>query len=362
MAPPVITLTDLFDPARLASHVANGYVRTQVHPTLPLTIYNYTEKAQYEKVWDEITLSCRGLIAETATGRVLARPYAKFFNHSEPGAPVAELSAPVRVTDKADGSLGIIYATTEGLAVATRGSFASDQARHATDLLRRRYATWAPPPGHTVLVEIIYPANRIVLDYGGMDDLMLLGAVELATGRSLDASAVTDWPGPRVETFAYATFAEALAAPPRQGREGLVVWFPDSDQRVKIKYADYVAMHRIVTGLNARVVWELLAAGEPLDSLIEELPDEFHTWVAEVAAALREEVAARVVEIEAAYEAVVTGLPEGWGRKEFALAVGKHEQRGSLFLRLDGRSYEPYLWQQIRPAPDWTPAGRVYTE
>lgn len=64
-------------------------------------------------------------------------------------------------------------------------------------------------------MEIIYPENRIVLDYAGLDDLVLLGAVEIATGRSFGPEAVADWPGPVVETFDYATFGAALAAPPR---------------------------------------------------------------------------------------------------------------------------------------------------
>jgi RNA ligase len=358
----VTTLTSIFDPALLAAHIEGGFVRTQVHPALPLTIYNYTEKAQYEGVWDDVTLACRGLIAETATGAVIARPFAKFFNHGQPGAPLADLHAPVQVTDKADGSLGIVYLTAEGPAIATRGSFASDQARHATSILRGRYADWTPPPGLTVLVEIIYPANRIVVDYAGLDDLVLLGAVDTATGRTMGPEAIPSWPGPVVETFPFATFAEALASPPRTGREGLVVWFPGTDHRVKIKYEEYVALHRIVTGLNARVVWEVLAAGGTLDKLVEELPDEFHGWVADVAAALRDEVAARSAEIESAYEAIVAGLPSGWGRKEFALVAARHELRGPLFNRLDDRDYQPYLWQRARPEADWTPSNRPTEE
>lgn len=62
--------------------------------------------------------------------RVL-RPLPKFLNHDQPEAPVIALDEPVVVTDKADGSLGIIYPTPDGPAVATRGSFASDQALHA---------------------------------------------------------------------------------------------------------------------------------------------------------------------------------------------------------------------------------------
>ena len=129
----------------------------------------------------------------------------------------------MHVTDKADGSLGIIYASPDGsgYAIATRGSFASDQARHATELLRTRYGAFVPPAGKTVLVEIIYPANRIVVDYAGLDDLVLLGAVDIATGRTSGPEAVPTWPGPVVARFDHATLADALAAPPRAGPRGL---------------------------------------------------------------------------------------------------------------------------------------------
>lgn len=40
------TTSDLFDQELLGEMVAGGYVRTQQHPTLPLSILNYTEKAQ----------------------------------------------------------------------------------------------------------------------------------------------------------------------------------------------------------------------------------------------------------------------------------------------------------------------------
>lgn len=40
--------------------------------------------------------------------------------------------------------------------------------------LTDRYSAWTPPTGHTVLFEIIYPENRIVVDYGEMEDLVLL--------------------------------------------------------------------------------------------------------------------------------------------------------------------------------------------
>jgi RNA ligase len=355
-------LADVLDPADLAAAVEIGHVRSQRHPGRPYLIYNYTEACQYAGAWTAVTLACRGLIVDTSTGVVLARPLIKFFNHDQVQAPALDPGAAVTVTDKADGSLGIIYRDGDRLAVATRGSFASDQALHATEVLRDKYSGFTPPDGLTVLVEIIYPGNRIVLDYDGLDDLMLLGAVEIATGRTFGPAAVPGWPGPVVESFDYATLAEALAAPPRDGREGLVVHFTGTDERVKIKYAEYVRLHRLVTGLTARTVWDVMVNGGDLDALTEPLPDELHPWVRGVAAGLTATVEAQIAAVEEAFAEIVVNLPGGWGRKEFAAAAVRSEHRGALFLRLDGKDYRPGLWQQVRPAGDLTPHGTKVTE
>ncbi|WP_199511681.1 RNA ligase [Nucisporomicrobium flavum] len=347
-------LADVLDPVELTTAVDNGHVRMQRHPSRPYVIYNYTEACQYAGAWTPVTLACRGLIAASDSGEVLARPFPKFFNHTEGRAPSLRAEASVRVTDKADGSLGVIFRDGDGYAVATRGSFASAQALHATEVLRTRYANFVPPPDLTVLVEIIYPGNRIVVDYGPMDDLVLLGAVEIATGRTHGPDAVPGWPGPVVESFTYPTLAEALAAPPRDGREGLVVHFTGTDERVKIKYAEYVRLHRLVTGLTPRTVWEVLATGGDLDALTEPLPDEFHAWVLGVAGDLVASVDALAEGVEKEFAAIVADLPGGWGRREFAARAVRSPNRGALFLRLDGKDYRPGLWQLVRPPGDAT--------
>ena len=66
----------------LNKYYNDGLLYKQVHPTLPLTIWNYTEKVQYESAWDEITLMCRGLVTDNE-GNVVARPFKKFFNIEE---------------------------------------------------------------------------------------------------------------------------------------------------------------------------------------------------------------------------------------------------------------------------------------
>lgn len=365
-------LDDLFDHADLEQAIKDGFVRTQVHPSLPFTIYNYTEHAQFERHWTPVTRQCRGLIVETPTDVVLARPFSKTHNHNEPEAHQFGLDEPVQVTDKVDGSLGIGYPVgggeEDGLAIATRGSFRSEQAIHATQVWRDRYErSTLVPEGITPLWEIIYPANRIVVDYQGQDDLVLLAGVDIATGRQIDARALAElmhWTGPVVEEFPYLRFSEALAAPPRPGREGFVIRSLVTNAAVKYKYEEYVYLHRIVTGMNERVVWEHLGAGRPLAELIEPLPDEFHGWVHGVAERLT--YSAKRVKQRAAhlFNDIMEQLerehgPESWARKDFALLAIEHgkDLQPWLFHLLDGRDPHPAIWKTLRPSGAVTMSG-----
>ncbi|AYR01581.1 RNA ligase [Arthrobacter phage Seahorse] len=343
-------IDELFSPDLLAAEIDAKRIRPNDHPTLPLRLYNYTELAQYQKAWNDVTRNCRGLIVHRETGEVVARPFPKFFNHSEDLHPDFDLSEPVTVTDKLDGSLGIIYPAGDGgYAVATRGSFTSEQAIHATQMLRTKYPDWAPPAGWTALFEIIYPANRIVVDYGKADDLVLLGGVSIESGISCSPAGIS-WPGPITTTFGYESFADALAAGTRKNAEGLVVHFRTSDVRVKIKQDDYVALHRIVTGWNERTIWERLASGESLDLLIEGLPDEFHKWATGIADGLSAKHTILINGACTEHLAILNRMPSGWTRKDYALEAAKRPLfRPALFQLLDGRDINDWAWKQIYP-------------
>jgi RNA ligase len=351
-----IHISDLFANADLAAAITDGYVREQQHPQLPLKIYNYTERAQYEQVWTDVTRRCRGLIV-AASGNVVARPFEKFFNYGDPLAGVLDLSAKSEVTDKLDGSLGVLYPARTGHAIATRGSFTSDQAIHGTEVLRARYQAFEPPDGMTVLFEIVYPANRIVCDYGTTDDLVLLGAVDIATGEAVGPDWVSGWWGPQAETFAAGTLAEALALPPRPNAEGVVVRLVDSGAMVKIKQDDYLALHKIVTGLNARVVWEQLGAGKSVRQVCDPLPDEFHPWVRKVAYDLIERATAILDTARDEHERIVAALPADWDRKDYALVAKDSDQRAWLFMLLDGKDPASRIWRTLRPLGDDRPVN-----
>lgn len=347
---------DLINPDQLAAAMSDGLVRVRESGD-GQQIYNYTDAALWTPgAWDNPAVrQCRGLIVEQ--GRVIARPWAKFFNHGQAEAGQLDLDAPVEVTDKIDGSLGILHYDPTGRArVATRGSFQSEQAHHATDLLTVRFSSYRWPVDFTPLVEIVYPGNRIVCNYGPMDSLILLGAVHIQTGRYIgpnEASITLSWPGAVTETFPYQTLRDALAAPPRSGAEGMCVRYEGQDRIVKIKQDDYIALHRIVTGLSERTVWQAMVDGQEVTDLLAGIPDELHGWITDVWSRLRGDTERILLRAEGAAGTIRSKLPDGWTRRDYAEQALRHpDLTPYLFQILDDRDPTPAILKKLRPAGD----------
>jgi len=62
--------------------IANGYIKKSKHLNAELYLYNYTQNTQFERLWNEVTLQCRGLILDPSYN-IIARPFPKFFNLGE---------------------------------------------------------------------------------------------------------------------------------------------------------------------------------------------------------------------------------------------------------------------------------------
>lgn len=360
-------LTDLLSAPLLVDMLEQKYVKAQSHPTLPLVIYNYTDQAMWDKAWNDVTRQCRGLIANH-DGDVVARPWEKFFNYGEysgdivpgraaaPGTRSLDMHSEVHTTDKKDGSLGILYPTAQGHSIATRGSFTSEQAIRGSFIwYKKLYSEFSVPEGWTLLFEIVYPENRIVLDYAGLDDLILLGAREIETGRVVgpDDFLLIPWRGPRAEVFEDRTLVEALHRHPRPNAEGVVVRYvsgSDDGLMVKIKQDDYVLMHRLITGMNARSVWERLMADDTPADICQGIPEEFWPWVNNVAYHLLEMHAEVSGAAYREFSEIKSRLVHGWDRKAFAAEAVMSEYRPYLFMLLDGRDIAEPVWKTIKPS------------
>jgi RNA ligase len=330
---------------KLDKLVEEGWLISQVHPSLDLTIYNYSQKTQYERMWNEETLSCRGLVLNSS-GNVVARPFKKFFNLSEVEGEIPDL--PFEVFEKMDGSLGIFFWYNGNPIFASRGSFTSDQSKVGWEILKEMdYENLKI--GVTYLFEIIYPENRIVVDYGDTEKLVLLGAVETSTGEEIPYSSI----GENLERFELVRkwsnkkSISELAKENDLSREGYVLKFSNGF-RVKVKFEEYCRLHKIITNVSNIDIWEKLKDGLPLNEILDKVPDEFYGWVKNTENRLREEFQ----DILSDSEKILYSIKKKLGnseRKVYAEEIKKEINSGILFNLLDGRNPDQSIWKLVRP-------------
>ena len=343
-----------------------GFLRSQVHPKYPeLVIFNYTEATAFGREWNEATNVCRGLILRLANGvldgdaEVVARPFNKFHNLNttyvlETMEENLPNEAPL-VTTKLDGSMGIIYEYDDKWWVATRGSFDSDQARRATAWYRQHNAMlpqgWGA--GVTPVCEIIYPENRIVVDYD-FEGLVLLSMIDNETGREMHFSDVEMWG--RINALQVVQkFDKSLAecaAENTLNEEGYVLTYSNG-VKVKVKFAEYVRLHRVLTGLNPKAIWEMLAQNSgAVDAILADpkMPATFISWFKGWVEQLR----GKYAEIEREAQAVFAARPQT-SRKDQALYFKQTPQHmGLLFAMLDGKNCAEIIWDRIAPKGNQT--------
>jgi RNA ligase len=239
-----------------------------------LTIWNYSEKCQYDGKWDEVTLMCRGLVTDN-DGNIVARPFSKFFNWEEnKHTPTEEFE----VYKKEDGSLGILFHYNDEWILATRGSFTSDQAIKGREILKK-YKYKYLPTDCTYLFEILYPENMIVVRYSN-EELILLGSIQTDSGYEYDIhnEGYEELGFPIVKKYDGINDYSVLKSMVGDNEEGFVVKFSNGD-RMKIKGQEYLRLHKIMTNLSTTAIWEVLSNGDSMDSILKDVPDEFYNKI-----------------------------------------------------------------------------------
>lgn len=355
-------------------HIADGTISTSRHPELDLHIYCYGRTTQYTYGWDVATRTCRGLIA-TGDREVVARPPAKFHNVEEwpDGIPDADW----QVFDKVDGSLLVVARHAGELICATKGSFTTEQADAGRRMLEGLYDPDGIDDGLTYCFEVIYPANRIVIDYDGARKLVLLTVIDTATGVDLAWDEV-EAAAARIGCETVTRYRELEQATPAElkalnadGREGFVLFDPATSTRVKVKFDWYVAEHRLRTSVpTLRIIWDHLRHAGTVGELLEAIPDEFDGWVTSQARELLDRYEATVVQAETLFAdhvdpdaerhvqatqaaRAVAGLPKSDAKVlrglVFALCDG-HDLRVTVLDR-KGEPLQPAkgIWNHIQP-------------
>jgi RNA ligase len=326
----------------LNRYYQDGWLIKQTHPNLPLTIWNYSQTTQYESKWDEITLQCRGLVTDTE-GNIVARPFRKFFNMEEgKHTPTSEFD----VYEKMDGSLIIIFWYDGGWVVASRGSFTSEQAVAAKriffDELDHNFSI-----GITYLFEFTARWNRIVVDYGEKENLTLLGAIRTDDGdeaswevlKKIGDGARCDVVKKYDGILNYSELKDKI----QQNEEGFVIRFSNGE-RMKIKGEEYLRLHKVMTEVSTKSVWEVLFNGDSMENLLNDVPDEFYTKIKEYENKLINDF--KKIKNEYTWYFYLMSKDD---RKEFALTAKETDYPSILFGMLNEKNIDPIIWKIIKP-------------
>lgn len=319
-----------------------------------LILFNYLPTAQYINDWNAFELMSRGLILDRRTGDVVALPMAKFFNWLEAGRKAS--GHIVTVTEKCDGSLGIAYHYKDSWRVATRGSFDSTQAVWATRFMNGLHDTSKLDPQYTYMFEIIYPENRIVVDYGKREDMVLLAIRNRETGQYLpffpdvySIAAKLEFPIPQVYAFNDVTQILEQTGLLDANQEGFVIEFSDGS-RWKIKGDRYLELHKLISSISFKNTLRALQAGT-LHEIYDAIPDEFLVTVRQWVDEIEHDVEEILVVIWEAYHVAPKET-----RKEFALWVkaNHNDIAPYLFAILDDKDVETMIYRSIEQRGDRT--------
>jgi len=364
----------------LACRLVEGTVAKRLHPRWPLAILNYTQTAMGRTHDDETLRLCRGLIYNTETMEIVARPPEAFFNVNDERYPETQVEnlpkdCRVEITEKMDGSLGIIYQYQNNLPeVATRGSFESEQAKWATSYLQGRLPSGinlTANSHYTYIVEIIYPGNQIVVDYGAKSDLTLLAVINTETGEEFahePLTGIAEHLGlPLVKLYDKAPCQ--CVAENEKNREGYVSKFfmhDGSVRRVKIKFEDYRTAHKAMFGMNTRDVWAMARdSGWIPEASLSLCSLDFQNWFTSNYLKFRADfverkrrvlsLVAKIHEMEV-YRLESLDDPRieyacKWTRKSSAdfLTRNAGDLFSACFSCYDGKDYEAVIWKTLRP-------------
>jgi RNA ligase len=268
-------LKEYLDVDLLRKMIDLGYVNVSKHQMVDLYILNYSKTCGIDQMWNDVTEKCRGLIVD-AVGNIRSLPFKKFYNYEEIQDKTVIPDLPFKVYEKMDGSLGISYWIGNTMFIATRGSFNSDQAQIGTAILHAK--GWDVldklDKNLTYLFEIITQEDPKVVNYGELEEIILLAVIDTNTGKELNIDDFRDL-FETVKEYKDITSWKTLRDDiDGTNREGFVIKF-ENGFRLKLKYDEYFELHRLLYGLTDNAIFDMLRNNQldDLQVIIEKLPE-----------------------------------------------------------------------------------------
>jgi len=262
----------------------------QYHPTLPLQIINYSRTVQFDNLWDEVTTYCRNLILDLDCN-LIARSFSRFKNFEQlTNEEIPDCG--YWVQEKLDGSLiNLFYYNNEWI-FASKGSFTSIHSIKAKEIFEKKYKLEGYnrlKPEYNYIFEVVFPENRIVVNYENEEKLIFLSAFkgenEIKFENIGQELGLFNWNFDIVNSQLCLRDERkdddflVYKSKNLKNREGYVMLFLNGF-RMKIKFEDYCKLHKVSTGVSNYTVLEHLK-NNTFNELLELCPDEMYNWIKE---------------------------------------------------------------------------------
>lgn len=287
----------------------------------------------------------RGITFCSKTGKLIRRPYNKFFNINELEETRLEninLNSPHVIMEKLDGSMIACFKVDDRIIYGTKlgdteiGKQAEEFVKNSPR--RKNYETFIEEClriDNTPIFEWCSNKNRIVLDYP-IDRLVLTAIRDNKTGEYVSLADMYE--------IGYAHGVEVVEAYPasrtlsqgfidqlrqQEGLEGVVARFHNGHM-VKIKADHYCQLHRVKSDINVERNLVDLLVNEKLDDVMGILPQEDQNRIKNFQSQLIKKLDEAVFAAISAKNQVIS---QGLSRKDFALSSEPHPYVKSLIFK-----------------------------
>jgi len=301
----------------------------------------------------------RGIAYDPNTGKIVSRPYHKFFNVGEREDTQAEdinLEELHHMLDKLDGSMIRTLRPVGGLLWGTRAGVTdvSEQSRRYIEYIQPKinyigFGNDMADGGYTLMFEWCTRKNRIVLDYPE-DRLVLTGMRENLGGQYVTYDSMVTiaerYEIPYVESIgsSKSNMREFQATVKSMtGFEGYVVAFQDG-HRVKLKCDEYVLIHRSKDELRFEKNAIKIVLENKMDDVCPHLQKDDRDRLMTFADGMNDHITKLARELTLEFETLNEKFPN---RADFAREIVNHKYKGFLFHAVAGRNIRDQIVKKI---------------
>ena len=285
------------------------------HPNADLYIYGYDSRKLNRIIWDNFNVNMRGLIVD-AEGNVQAMSFKKFFtfrNYLSPKLIALSEGNTLRlpqekytITEKVDGTLGLLYWINDVPYIATQRSFKATNAQRASQILHSRYKHLFSKldRNKSYIFEVLFPESRVLIDYGDREDLILIGVIDRETGKEeTHLHRDTGFPVTKdyTQEFGHIKNFDELKNFNIPNMEGFVITYLESGIKIKLKFPWFDEAHDAMNNiihysikvqreralfnklmnisrnlLSNLTIWEYLKSGKNESEIFRRIPYDYY--------------------------------------------------------------------------------------